>query len=452
MPQIEQERCSTMYLNERSIRISTHGARRTGKHGSGEAVATSGGFRLARNTGFWAIAASLAVLTAFSTAPSPLYRLYQRQEGWSSFTVTIVYAVYAAGLVVSLLLVGHVSDWYGRRPVLIPALLTALVAALIFTFSTSLPALVTGRVLTGLALGAAIATASAYLTDLDSGPGGSPTRRSQIVTTVANVGGLALGPLLAGLLAQFVPTVPRLTYAIFAVLLVAAVLATKAAPEGRPAARPRPRYHPQRLAAPSGARTQFVAALTGAFMVFTVFGLFAGLAGAFLAGPLNHPSPAWAGLVVFLSFGVGALTQVATVTWSLRRLLCVGIPALILGLAAVVGAAWVTPPSLGLFLAGAALVGVGSGSIFRGTLTLVVTTASPGNRAGALASFYVAGYVGLSLPVVGAGIALQHVSFKVTLLALAIAVVAGMLIASRFLLRLPAMTTREGAGARTHAG
>src|SRR6188472_3838200 len=107
-------------------------------------ISDGGRFHLDRRAGFWVIAASTAVLTAFSTAPSPLYALYQRQDRLSSVTITVVYGVYAAGIVVSLLLVGHISDWYGRRPVLIPALLTALVASVIFTFSTSLPALVVG--------------------------------------------------------------------------------------------------------------------------------------------------------------------------------------------------------------------------------------------------------------------------------------------------------------------
>jgi MFS family permease len=434
---------STMYLTETSTRVATLPKSPADQRRTGFPGPVGDRLRLGVGPGFWAVAASLAVLTAFSTAPSPLYGIYQRQEGLSSITITVVYAVYAAGLVTSLLLVGHVSDWYGRRTVLIPALFVALAASLVFSSSTSLTALVAGRVLTGLALGAAIATASAYLTDLDSGPGGIATRRSQIVGTVANVGGLALGPMVAGLLARYVPGEPRLPYEIFAALLAAAVLATLAAPEGRPVPRLRPRYHPQRLAAPSGARAQFSAALTGAFMIFTVFGLFAGLAGAFLAGPLHHPSPAWAGLAVFVSFGVGALTQVTTMTWSLRRLLGAGIPALILGLSAVVAAAWVSPPSLVLFFGGAVLVGIGSGTIYRGTLTLVVTTADAGNRAGALASFFVAGYVGISVPVVGAGIALQTVSFKLTVLVLGIAVAAGMLLAARALLRLPPTTNAD---------
>jgi MFS family permease len=392
--------------------------------------------RLSRAAGFWAIALSMTILTAFSTAPSPLYSLYRRQDHLSSITVTVVYAVFASGIVASLLLVGHVSDWYGRRTVLIPALLTGLAAALIFATSTSLPALLVGRVLTGLALGAATATAGAYLTDLDSGPNGVATRKAQIVSTVANVGGLAIGPLAAGLLATYVPSFPRLIYVILAVLLALALAATWVSPEVRPLPTPRRRYRPQRLAIPGAARAQFGAALTGDFLVFTVYGVFAGLASAFLSGPLHRTSPALAGLTVFIAFGVGALTQVTTATWPLRRLLALGIPVLVVGLAVIVTASWVHPPSLAFFLTGAALVGVGTGSIFRSTLSVVLSTAPANDRAAALALFFVVGYLGVSLPVVGAGIALQYVTFKVILLTFAVLVATGVLLASPLLLRL----------------
>ena len=88
--------------------------------------------RLSRPVGFWVVAAAVATMTAFSTAPSALYGIYARQDHLSSITITLVYSVYAAGVLASLLLVGHVSDWYGRRTVLVPAIVVALLASLVF--------------------------------------------------------------------------------------------------------------------------------------------------------------------------------------------------------------------------------------------------------------------------------------------------------------------------------
>ena len=75
-----------------------------------------------------------------------------------------------------------------------------------------------------------------------------------------------------------------------------------------------------------------------------------------------------------------------------------------------------------MFLAGGIVAGTGIGAIIRGSLTVVISTASPDDRAGALATFFTAGYAGVSLPVVGVGIILQHLSPRVTLLIFAAAV------------------------------
>jgi MFS family permease len=393
--------------------------------------------RLSRRTGFWAIAFAFLALTAFATAPSALYGLYAQRNDLAPFTLTIVYAVYAVGVVASLLLAGHLSDVYGRRLVLIPGLLVAAAAAVVFLAWTSLAGLLVARLLTGVALGASVATATAYIADLDAGTDGAPSRRSGIVATIANIGGLALGPLMAGLFARYVPGGVSLTFAVLLAALVVAVGIVARSPEAREPVRPRPRYRPQRLRAPAQARAQFVAAATGAFLTFAVGGLLAGLAGTFLAGPLHHPSSVLTGLVIFLNFGAGVLVQTTTTRWPAQRLIAAGLVPLLIGLVVLVASAWTSPASLPLFLAGGAVAGLGGGAIIRGTLTVVISTASAEDRAGALATYFTAGYVGVSLPVLGAGVALQYLSPRVTLLIFAAIVALGILAATPTLLRRP---------------
>jgi MFS family permease len=382
------------------------------------------------------------VVAAFSTAPSSLYGLYEQREHLSSLTITFVYAVYAVGVVVSLLLAGHVSDWYGRRVVLLPAIAVAIAAAGVFLLWRSLAGLLVARVLTGVAVGAAVATATAFVTDLDAGPSGVPTRRAGIVSTIANIGGLALGPLVAGLLARYEAHRLTLPFQVFLVALALAAIAVAVSPEGHPAARPRPSYRPQRLSLPADSRRQFMAAASGAFLCFAVFGLFAGLAGAFLAGPLHHPSSALCGLTIFLSFGTGVVVQTTTTNWPAHRLVAAGIVPALLGLALLVASAWTSPPSLALFLIGGVVSGAGGGAIFRGSLTLVVSTSNADDRAGVLAAFFIAGYAGLSVPVLGLGIALQHLSPRVTLLIFALIVGFGLLAAAPVLVRPPGVKSR----------
>jgi MFS family permease len=393
--------------------------------------------RASRRFGFWAVGFALLALTAFSTAPSPLYGLYQQRDNLSSLTVTAVYAVYAAGILVSLLLVGHVSDWYGRRTVLIPALSIALLAGVLFCLWKSLPNLLVARFLTGLALGATLTAATAYLGDVDVGVEGTPSRKSQVVATVANVGGLATGPLIAGLLAQYLGYRLTLPYVVFAIALAVALAGVLFAPETRASAGSPPRYHPQRLGLPATHRAEFIAATLGIFLCFAVAGLFAGLAGVFLAGPLHQPSHALVGVTIFVNFGAACVVQITTSKWTVPRLLTLGVVLTLAGLAVLVFSTWITPPSLGLFLGGGAIVGGGSGAIFRGTLTMTVSASATNERASALASFFVAGYLGLSLPVVALGIVLQKISPKVTLLAFALVVGLAMLAAA------PVLTARN---------
>jgi len=396
--------------------------------------------RLSRRAGFWVVAFAFLSVTALSTAPSALYGLYERHEHFSPITITLVYAVYAAGVTASLLLTGHLSDWYGRKAVLIPALTLAVAAAALFISWQSLTGLLVARVITGLALGATVATATAYIADLDSDPtrpDAAVTRRAGTVGRIAQVGGLAIGPLASGLLARYTPGGLKLPYVVLLVALVVATLAVVLTPEGRPAAHPLPRYRPQRLKVPAHARGQFLAAIAGAALAFATWGLFAGLAGRFLAGPLHHPSPALTGVAIFLTFGAGIVVQTTTTNWSEHRLLKAGIPTIILGLTVLVVSAWTNPPSLAGFLTGGIATGIGASAILRASLGIVTSTSRADDRAGALATLFIAGYGALSLPVLGLSIVLLYLSPQVTLLIFGLATGLGILVAAPTLLRQP---------------
>src|SRR5579859_5137388 len=149
--------------------------------------------------GFWVVAFAFATAMAFTTVPTPLWSLYAQRDRFSSLTLTIVFAVYAMAVALSLFLAGHLSDWYGRRRVLMPALALEILAGVVFVVWPALPGLLLARVLSGLGIGAVTATATAWLSELHGADG----RRSQIVAAGANLGGLGLGALISGALAEW---------------------------------------------------------------------------------------------------------------------------------------------------------------------------------------------------------------------------------------------------------
>jgi MFS family permease len=387
--------------------------------------------------GFWAVAFAFLAVMAFSTLPSPLYGLYQQRDGFSSFTITIIYAAYAIGVIAALLLAGHVSDWHGRRRVLLPAIATSVVSAVIFLLWRDLPGLLLARIVNGLSVGVVAATATAWLAELHAvgRPDASP-QRAQLTATAVNIGGLGVGPLVSGFLAQWTGgDALAIPYVVFLVALVVALVVVALAPETRDRPDPFPAYRVQRVSVPQHARGAFAAAAAGAFIAFGALGLFTGLAATFLVGTLHHASHALAGLTVFVLFAGGVLLQVALASASPRRILTVGGAAMIAGLTLTALAVWLPSPSLALFLAGGALTGAGAGTVFKGTVGTVIAITPPETRAEALAGLFLAGYVGLSLPVVGAGIALQFASPRDTLLGFAIVEVVAVVAAAPRLLR-----------------
>jgi MFS family permease len=397
------------------------------------------GSRRHHGLGFWAVALTFLTLAAFTTVPSPLYGIYQARDGFSEFMVTVIYAAYAIGVVGALALAGHLSDWFGRKRLLIPAAAFAVASAIVFLAIKSVPGLLVARVLSGVSIGLTQSTATAYLAELHAGHRPeAPGTRAQLTATTVNMGGLGVGALVAGLLAQWAGDPLTVPYIVFLIAAALAVVAVAVSPETREAVQPRPRYRPQRASVPAEARGEFYAAALSAFIVFAAMGLFAGLAGLFLVVALHHPSHALAGVTLFAVFSAGVVAQLATMTWSPRRVLASGMALMLLGLAVTVTAVWLPVPSLALFLVGGALTGAGGGAVFKGAVATVIRISPPESRAEALAGTYLAAFVGLSVPIIGAGVALaEGISPRVTLLGFAIAVAIGIVASAIKLLGRP---------------
>jgi MFS family permease len=336
-----------------------------------------------------------------------------------------VFAVYAVAVALSLFFAGHLSDWYGRRRVLLPALALQIVASVIFLVWPSLLGLLLARAVSGVGIGALIATATAWLSEL-----GGPARRTQVVTTAANLGGLGLGGLISGALAQWTGDPLIVPFAVFTAALVLAWIALLAVPETRDHPSPRPRYRPQRIAVPARSRARFFAATVGAGISFAVFGLFASLAPSFLADTLHEPSHLLAGALSFGTLATAALAQTLTASRPPRQELAMALPALLMGLGLLTIAVWLPNPSFGVFLAGDIVVGAGAGLMFKGAIATVSEISSEERRAEALAGVFLGAYAGLSGPVIGLGALTQIASTRVSLLVFAALLALGILAAA----------------------
>jgi MFS family permease len=362
-------------------------------------------------SGFWTVAFAYLIVMAVATLPSPLYGLYRIRDHLSAFMITIVFAIFAAGTIAALLCDRFLAARLGRRRVMLGSVATMMVAVGLLAAWEALPGLLIGRFITGLAVGLASGTAITYLIELRlrADPNASAAR-AQVIGTAVTVGGLGIGPLIAGCLAEWAGRPLVVPYLVFVGLGAVALAGLWAVPETAPPA-PRATTASASPAGPAaGSRRSVrlpVPAAAGTLAAFAANGLFAGLSGLFLATTLHHPSHALAGAALFVVFACGVASQLATVRLPASRVLAVGTTSMLAGLVLLAVSVRLPTPSLALFMIAGALIGAGSGAVFKGTTGLVLAASPPESRIAMTADLVIALYVGLSVPVIGAGIALN---------------------------------------------
>lgn len=345
---------------------------------------------------FWATTYTIVVLLAGTNIPAPLYRGYEQRFGFSPLVVTLVYAAYVGALVPSLLIAGSLSDAWGRRRALVPAVALAAVGALIFAFAQDVSWLFAARIVQGISAGAATGALTAALSELE--PHGD-RRRAAMVASIATMAGLAVGPLVAGVLGEY-GSEPMVTpYVAEIALLVPALWAVAALPAGRQERT----WRPRRPSIPTEMRSAFAVNASAAFLAFTLIGLFLSLVPSYVLELSGSDNLLLAGSAVVPLIAASTTAQRLAHGWE-------GPGARVLGLACV-GAGLVClaaggsgMPSLGLMLAATLLGGAGHGLVFLAGLTEINRLAPHGRHADVVSSYNVAVYLGAGLPVIGAGL------------------------------------------------
>jgi MFS family permease len=356
-----------------------------------------------------------------SQLATPLYRVYQAEFGFSALTLTLIFAVYPLAVIAGLFVFGPLSDVVGRWLPLAVAPVLSVAASLLFAAAGGTPALYVARALQGLAVGAVSGAATAALAELE--PRGDQ-RRAALAATLATAGGVAVGPLLVGVLVEYAGG-RALPFVVYLVLLAPAFAAPVLL---RPRPGPRDgggvRWRPRRPSAPPALRI-FVATTAAATVAWAVAGLFLAIVPSYLALLLDTGNLALLGALVFVMLALSCVAQVAGHALDARRAQLVGLVGLIAGLA---GVALAFPTrSLVVFLAGAALTGVGHGLTWIGA-TSTINRISPSERRAEVTSTYFAViYLGVAVSAIGVGALADVVSLQWAVYAFAAAAAIGAL-------------------------
>ena len=361
-------------------------------------VATGGIQVSARRRGYRLVAGVLVVMMLGGTLPAPLYVLYERQMGFGPLGVTVVFATYVVGTLLALIALGDLSDHIGRRKVLAAAAVCAAVSTALFLVASDIGVLLVARLVSGMAAGLATGTATAALTELQ--PRGDK-RAAAVIASGSNMTGLGLGPLIAGIFAEYIAMPTRSVFWAYlgaCALALAAIVATPETvrdPDGAISLRPR-------LGTLPGNRAVMLGACLGVFAAFGVLGLFSSLVPTFLHGILGVRNLALIGGASFLVFIIAAISQAASARLPSRLSVSAGLPLLLVCLGALEAALF--SKTLWPFVISTVAGGVAVGLIFRGGLSELNRLAEPRHRAAIVSSFFTAAYVGLGTPAVLTGL------------------------------------------------
>jgi predicted MFS family arabinose efflux permease len=346
---------------------------------------------------FYLLASITVSFLAGSSAPTPLYPLYQRAWGFSPITITIVFGVYALAVLGALLFAGRLSDHIGRRPVLIASTLAQAVAMIVLGTADGVAGLVIGRVIQGLAAGAAVAAVGAGLLDLDKA-------RGSVANAIAPILGTATGGLVGGLMVHFLPAPTHLVYAMFGVIFVlqcagVVLMPESISPESGALASLKPQF-----AVPPAVRAPMLLAVPVLIAAWSLAGLYASLAPALIRSRFGLDASLFGGTALFVLAIGGAAAVLLLRQREARTMMGFGAAGLFAGVGAVLVA--LSFPSVGLFFLGTALAGMGFGAGFQGAIRTIVPLAAPHERAGVLSVAFVVCYLAMGLPAVAAGFAI----------------------------------------------
>lgn len=363
--------------------------------------------------GFALLAYAFAAIMLGTTLPTPMYALYSDRMHFQVLTTTVIFSTYAVGVLAALLVFGRWSDALGRRPVLLAGAGFAVASAVVFLLADDVPLLLVGRVLSGLSAGIFTGTATAAIVET------SPAHqrdRATAVATVANIGGLGAGPLVAGVLVQYAPAPLQLSFVVHIVLVLLGVGAVLMAPETSSRTGT---LGLQRLSVPAEIRPVFLTAATAAFAGFSVTGLFMAVVPTFVRSVIGIENHAVAGLVASSIFVASAIAQLSARRIPPRRAVAVGCAILVVGMVLLAVALHLA--SLPLLVVAALVAGIGQGISFSRGLAAVAELAPADRRAEVSSTYFVVAYVAISVPVIAEGFASQHLGLRTAGVSFAVA-------------------------------
>lgn len=360
---------------------------------------------------FARVALALCTGTMGTALASPLFPLYQQVWDLLPSQITYIFITYMLGVMACLLVLGKLTDTLGYPRVLRLALIVMLLGLLASAVAPNAWVLGASRILIGIACGLVTSSATVAMTLLE--PSGDRVRAVRLYS-VTCIFGFGAGPLLSGVLAQWLPWplitpyVPSIVMCVVAWLGLAVL--PKAAGNGQKVS-----LKPVFTMLEGDQRGVFWLASMGAFSAFSMFSLYAALAPSVVKEMLHWEGPIISGMILSVILLLSGAMPFVVKGFQPKQCYWSGVSCLALGM--VLLAEFAFSQHLFGLMSSAVAIGLGHGLTLFASMTLLQQRCTDSNRAGVMSAYLCVAYIGTIVPILGVGWLADHFGLAVALLA-----------------------------------
>ncbi|MEB7754497.1 MFS transporter [Staphylococcus pseudoxylosus] len=331
-----------------------------------------------------------------TNVPTPLYPLYQQALHLNPMHITLIFSSYILGLIPVLYFFGNVSDFWGRKFVLILATLFSILSMFIFSSANTFTFLFIARFIQGVSIGLVSGTASTYLQEL------LPDRKNKasLITTLCASGGPAIGPLLGGIIGWFSSSSLSTPFYILSIFLIIGLLSLMKVMETK---KKKTSFNIIENTTIKGISKKafYIYSIVG-FIAWSVAGIYMSVLPSFITSLLHIKNIITPGIIIFLMFFFSMLSQIIFKNIDATKNSLIGVGSLLFAFFILIVGLYYK--QLNIIIFSSIILGMGHGLSFMGSLKFINQNTYDHNKANVVSNYFMICYLGVGLSVLFIGL------------------------------------------------
>ncbi|MGL5634127.1 MAG: MFS transporter [Sarcina sp.] len=351
----------------------------------------------------------IAIMTLSTNLPAPLFPVYQAQFNLNNFDITLLFAIYTACMLPSLLISTSLVAKYGAKKIMNSAIILAIISSVIFIFAKNIEMLYLARAVEGLGIGIFMGTSNGLLLKHTEN-----THKAMALSSMITLLGFGLGPAMSGFIAEYSSVKPYvLPYICLFILLLLAIVSLFKVKEAKESFDRNTKIK-FKLGLPSNGKIEFLTFICPAiFVMLALNGIVISLVPIYVHSILKSSNLSFSGILLLIFLGGGCIVQIINRPKDKTKRVQLGLALLLLGTWFMILAG--LEVNMLLLFIGMIILALGNGFTFQATMQMAGSLGSKEESTSIISTYYVAGYVGMAIPTIGIGLLATYLGLMVAL-------------------------------------